>query len=89
MASATASNVIQGQSLKSHFMPIWVLALLISSIDFFKELQYLHKIIQQSHQTDQGIADLKNYQSSVSIGLTLKLAKNVILEIDLGLRLRL
>ena len=43
MASATASNVIRGQSLKSHFMPIWVLALLISSFDFFKE-QYLYKI---------------------------------------------
>ena len=28
MASATASNVIRGQSLKSHFMPIWELALL-------------------------------------------------------------
>ena len=43
MASATASNVIPGQSLKSHFMPIWVLALLISSFNFFKELQYLCK----------------------------------------------
>ena len=28
--TAKASNVIEGQSLKSHFMPIWVLALLNS-----------------------------------------------------------
>ena len=44
MASATASNVIQGQSLKSHFMPIWELALLIQSFIFFKSLHYLSKI---------------------------------------------
>ena len=38
MASATASNVIHGQSLKSHFVPIWELALLIQSFDnFFNE----------------------------------------------------
>ena len=52
MASDTASNVIQGQCLKSHFVLIWVLSLLTSSFNFFKELHYLCKIIQQSHPTD-------------------------------------
>ena len=37
MASATASNVIQGQSLKSHFMQIWELALLVQSFDNFSK----------------------------------------------------
>ena len=50
MASATASNVIQGQCLKSHFVPIWVLALWTSSFNFFKELHL--KIIWQIHPTD-------------------------------------
>ena len=37
MASATASNVIRDQSLKSHFMPIWELALLVQSFDIFSK----------------------------------------------------
>ena len=47
MASATASNVIRGQSLKSHFMPIQALALLVQLIIFqksavcYSSLQYL------------------------------------------------
>ena len=95
MASDTASNVIQGLSLKSHFVPIWVLAQLILSFNFFKELAKLKKKnVQRSHPSDLIQAKvlltwitnticLEKYQSSVSIGLTLKLAKNVILEIDL------
>ena len=35
MALATASNVIWGQSLKLHFMPIWELAQLVQSFDIF------------------------------------------------------
>ena len=35
MASATASNVIRGLSLKSHFTPIWELGQLIQSFDIF------------------------------------------------------
>ena len=37
MSSATASNVIGGQSLKSHFMPIWELGILIQSFDNFSK----------------------------------------------------
>ena len=40
MASATASNMIEGQSLKSHFMPIWELAQLIQSFDIFSKVFY-------------------------------------------------
>ena len=48
MASATASKMIQGQSLKSHFVPIRVL----SPID--KELQVFQKNASSSkiHPTD-------------------------------------
>ena len=37
MELATASNKIQELSLKSHFMPIWELALLIQSFDNFSK----------------------------------------------------
>ena len=89
MASATDSNVIQGQSLKSHFVPIRVLTLLIQSF-FFKDLHYLCKIkrlfiksIQLQHDLIQAMKLLilitkehffKNSQNSVSIGPTLKLS---------------
>ena len=48
MASATASKMIQGQSLKSHFVPIRVL----SPID--KELQVFQKnaLSSKIHPTD-------------------------------------
>ena len=69
MASATASNMIRGQSLKSHFVPIWVLALLVWSFNFFKELHCLCKIkkIYSTNPSNwsnsvQGIADLNNKQ---------------------------
>ena len=53
MASDTASNVIQGLSLKSHFVPIWVLAQLILSFNFFKELaKFKKKNVQRSHPSD-------------------------------------
>ena len=85
MASATASNMIQGQSLKSHFMRIWVLALLNSALISSKKCIIFEKLKDYSTNpsnwsySGQGIADLnkkllKKYQSSVSIWLTLKLA---------------
>ena len=40
MASATASNVIRGQSLKSHFMLNGDLAQLIQSFDIFSKVFY-------------------------------------------------
>ena len=97
MSSATASNVIRGQSLKSHFMPIWELALLVQSFDNFSK-QMLFVI-----QVSNGLAWMRSVgclcwmifklckdnavhyrnQSSISIGLTLKLASNVIFDCQL------
>ena len=47
MVSATVSNVIRGQSLESHFMPIGELALLIQSFENF--LKKLLSVIQISN----------------------------------------
>ena len=68
MASATASNMIQGQSLKSHFMPIWVLALLNSALISSKKCIIFEKLKDYSTNpsnwsySGQGIADLNNKQ---------------------------
>ena len=105
MGSATASNVVQGQYLKSqsscanwgvtsintelYFFQTNALSLQNSKIFFANPSNWTH--------SDQDIADFEqqttvvfeNSQSSVSIGLTLRTAKNVIWEIYLRSRLRL
>jgi hypothetical protein len=50
MVSATASNVIQGQSLKLHFVPIGALALSIQSFIFSKK--NASSLQLQIHPTD-------------------------------------
>ena len=68
MASATALNMIWGQSLQSHFIPIWELALLIQSFIFsnhcfiFAKLKdYLANPSNWPH-SGQDIADFHNNQ---------------------------
>ena len=69
MASATASNVIRGQSLKSHFMPTWELAQLIQSFDIFsKKICLLFKSAipwPEWGQLDAFVEDFLNFESSL------------------------
>ena len=64
MASATASTVIQDQSLKSHFKPIWVLAHSYRALISSKNCIILEKLKDYSTNpsnwpySGQGIADL-------------------------------
>ena len=73
MASATASNMIQGQSLKSNFMPIWELALLVHRFDNLKKRNMLLPCLE-AHASlfkllMKGIFEQMNYVVKSLVGL--------------------